>query len=89
VSDASFQLRDHTQWILDEVGRECDRHAKKGYDQAHDDAHSVHDLIYWAKAYTEQYGANGYVRSDLVKATSLLVAAIRRHDRGLAQGIGL
>lgn len=61
--------------VYDEIRAERDTHAAHGYDIEHDLAHGVHHLVYWADRYERRYS-----RANLVKAASLLVAAIELFD---------
>lgn len=73
---------DATARILAEIGAECATHRGRGYDQAHDDLHTVGELVNMAGRYAYRSGADRFERADLKKATSLMVAAIARLDRG-------
>lgn len=71
---------DATDQVLAEVGAECATHAGRGYDHKHDDWHTVHELVKFAGTYGHR-GCRNDERADLVKAASLMVAAIKRFDR--------
>lgn len=62
--------------VYDEIRTERESHAAKGYDAEHDRRHGVAHLVDWAAHY-----ANPDSRESLVKAASLLVAAIEVIDK--------
>jgi hypothetical protein len=62
--------------IYAEIRAERESHAAKGWTAEHDDEHGAVHLIDLADRYAYRYG-----RDDLVKAASLLVAAIEAMDR--------
>ncbi|MFD6029812.1 hypothetical protein ACFWE5_03805 [Cellulosimicrobium funkei] len=78
---------------LRDIAAERESHAERGFNVAHDDMHNVHDLTQLAQRYVNLSGsgqypdaAPGYIsRTALVKAGSLLVAAIDRLDRANAE----
>lgn len=77
---------------LRDVATERESHTERGFNVAHDDMHNVHDLTQLALRYVNLSGSGrysdaepGYIsRTALVKAGSLLVAAIDRLDRSEA-----
>ncbi len=89
---ATTRERDELSRSLRDVAAERASHAARGYDVAHDDRHNVYELEQLAVRYVNLSGSGrypdaerGYVsRTSLVKAASLLVAAIDRLDRSEA-----
>ena len=71
---------DHSRALRD-IAIERSRHAGLGYTDEHDDEHGVAHLVELAFARPMIDWRGGYVRSELVKAASLLVAAIELMDR--------
>ncbi|MFD6030496.1 hypothetical protein ACFWE5_07255 [Cellulosimicrobium funkei] len=77
---------------LDDIAAERSSHAARGYDDAHDSRHTVYDLVQLSQRYANNSGQGrypdaeaGYIsRTSLVKAASLLVAAIDRLDQAEA-----
>jgi uncharacterized PurR-regulated membrane protein YhhQ (DUF165 family) len=62
--------------VYDEIKAERLTHEQRGYDAAHDDHHGAGHLVEWAFLYADRGD-----RAGLVKAASLLVAAIQYGDR--------
>lgn len=71
--------------VLTEVGTERATHASRGYGAEHDNRYNVDRLVKLADRYAHRSDTGYYERADLVKATSLLVAAIERLDIGEKQ----
>lgn len=68
--------------VLTEVGAERATHVGRGFGREHDASHNVHHLVVLAERYAHRSDTGYYGRTDLVKAASLLVAAIERFDVG-------
>lgn len=69
--------------VLADIEIERKTHARRGYDTQHDLQHGIHHLVTWADKYAHGVDnrTDGYYRrKDLVKAASLLVAAIEAMD---------
>lgn len=68
--------------VVAAVADERASHAARGYDNDHDDNHhSVHRLVELSDRYAHRGDTGYYERDNLIKATSLLVAAIELLDR--------
>jgi hypothetical protein len=73
-----------TATAIADVLVERGRHAHIGYDAEHDDQHSPAELATFARGYLERAAAAdhpSYEHADLVKAASVVLAAIERTDR--------
>jgi hypothetical protein len=66
--------------VLTEVGVERASHAGRGFDAKHDSWHNVHYLVQLSERYAHRGDTGYYERAGLIKAASLLLAAIDRLD---------
>lgn len=74
--------RARTAAVLNEISEERSTHASRGFDNNHDDARGgVHRLVELADNCAHRGDTGYYERGNLVKAASLIVAAIELLDR--------
>jgi hypothetical protein len=78
-------MADHTAEILEEIAAERARQVELGWTIEHDNRYGVHHLVALSEKYAHRDNDEDpgyYSRDNLVKAATLLVAAIERLDRG-------
>lgn len=81
MSRADTLQDDASAKVVAEVLAERRTHAGRGWCNDHEDIPNVHHLVTLAERTARRSDTGYYERADLVKAASLLVAAIERMDR--------